>query len=400
MSARVEGARARLVAALVALFGAACSTLGSGPSQPEGLPHGGTGPFRLATADEVDVPPTPGGSTLFDRDRGVDNGMVAEGHLFYGGAVPLPVEEPDAGMPDAGMPDDGGVPDDAGAEDAGAEDAGAEDAGVEDAGMPDAGPSGPFEVDWSAFEARRIYRSAPRAEGLGFDAGSEVLVASEAWEGGFVHDPWALVLEDGRALLYYAAEGGIGLAEAPSVDGSFTRVGSGPVIAGAVRRPSVVSARGTTSEHAFLMYFEREGRIVAASSEDGRAWDELGPLELQPLAARDERDSTEIAIGGPGALAARTPADRSVIRLYYESRRADGQILVAMAGSFDGVTFEQLAIPVVDDDALRWPAPRQLDPRVTLLYMQSERGGRGIERGALVVGIAPGGVVLGEPSEP
>lgn len=371
--------RARLVAPLVALLGAACSTLGGAPGQPEGLPHGGTGPFRLLSADEVDVPPTPSGSTLFDRDRGVENGMVAAEHLFYGGAELLPVVEPDAGMMD----------------DAGAMDAGTiEDAGVPDAGEIDAGPSGPLEIDWSFFEARRIYRSAPRAEGIGFDAGDEVLVAAEAWEGGFVHDPWAVVLEDGRARLYYAAEGGIGVAEAASIDGAFTRVGSAPIVRGDVRRPSVIDTSGTESEIAFLMYFERDGAIFVAGSSDGLAWDEIGAVSLEPLAARDERDSVESSIGGPGVVSARTEAGRSVVRLYYESRRESGQVLIAMAGSFDGTTFEQQRIPVVPGDTLRWPAPRQLDSRVTLLYLQSERGGRAPERGALVVGIAPGGVVL------
>ncbi|MDQ3032519.1 MAG: hypothetical protein M3Y87_08895 [Myxococcota bacterium] len=379
--------RARFALVLVvAALGAACSTLGGAPGQPEGLPHGGTGPFRLLTADEVDVPPSPTGATLFDRDRGVGSGMVADRHLFYGGAPLLPVEEPDGGPADAGL--DGAV------DDGGLSDAGIGDAGVGDAGPIDAGPSGPLEIDWSLFEPRRIYRSAPRAEGIGFDAGEQVLAASEAWEGGFVHDPWAVVLEDGRTRLYYAAEGGIGVAEAATIGGAFTRLGSRPILAGDVRRPSVIDARGTESEHAFLMYFERDGGIAVAGSSDGIEFTELGAIALTALAARDERDSVEVSVGGPGALAARTEAGRSIVRLYYESRRESGQILIAMAGSFDGVEFEEHPIPVVDDDALRWPAPRQLDPRVTLLYLQAARGGRPPERGTLVVGIAPGGVIL------
>lgn len=372
------------VAGCLALLGAACSAIGSGPGQPEGLPHGGTGPFRLLTAAETLISPTPSGSTVNDRERGIENGMAAGGHLFYAGAAPLEIEEPDAGMPDGGV-DDGGV---------------AEDAGVPDAGAIDGGPTGPLEVDWSLFEARRIYRSAPRAEGLGFDAGDEVLAADETWEGGFVTDPWALVLQDGRALLYYVAEGGIGVAQAASIDGAFTRTGTRPIIAGDVRRPSVIDTRGTESDHAFLMYFERDGGIVVASSSDGLEFTEIGSLSLPPLAPRDDRDSVEIEIGAPGAIAAQTEAGRAVVRLYYESRRESGQVFVAMVGSFDGLTsFEQVAIPVVDDDDLRWPAPRQLDARISLLYLQTSRRVRGTERGALVVGVAPGGIMLGAPAE-
>ncbi|UJR79753.1 hypothetical protein [Sandaracinus amylolyticus] len=368
----------RIALGLALVASSACSTLGSSPSSPEGLPHGGTGPFRLAQAEEVDVPPTPPGSTLFERTRAVENGMTAEGFLFYAGAEPREIE-----MPDAGPIDDGGTIDDAGV---------LEDAGTADAGPPP--PEGPLEIDWSVFEPRVIVRSAPRAEGLGFDAGSEVLAATDAWEGGFVRDPWAVVLEDGRARLYYGAEGGIGVAQAASIDGTFAKVGSAPVIAGEVRRPTVIDTRGTEAEHAFLMYFERDGSLVGASSDDGLAWAEIGVIDLPALAARDMRDSDEIEVGGPGVIAARTEAGRAVIRLYYESRRANGQVLITMAGSFDGVTFEPLRIPVVQDRALRWPAPRQLDLRVTMLYMQGERGGRGAERGALLVGIAPGGVTL------
>src|SRR5690606_23179062 len=93
--------RRGIITALLALLGAACSAIGSGPGQPEGLPHGGTGPFRLLTAAETMVPPTPSGSTVNDRDRGIENGMAAGGHLFYAAAEPLDLEEPDAGVADA-----------------------------------------------------------------------------------------------------------------------------------------------------------------------------------------------------------------------------------------------------------------------------------------------------------
>jgi hypothetical protein len=292
--------------------------------------------------------------------------MVAGRHLFYGGAKALPVSASDGGaLTDAGVSSD-----------------------------TDAGITRPLEVDWSLFEARRIYRSRPRAEGIGFDGGDEVLIARESWEGSFVRDPWALELEDGRVLLYYAAEGGIGVARAEMISGAFERVGAEPIVGGAVRRPSVIDARDTEGPHAFLMYFERDESIFVAGSNDGTRFEELGEVVLPPLAARDERDSTEITIGAPGVVAAETGAGRRIVRLYYESRRANGQVLVAMAGSFDGVAFEQFNLPVVPSSQLRWPAPRQLDTRTTLLYLQASRGARGVERGALVVGIAPGGVRL------
>jgi hypothetical protein len=356
-----------LMIAMAGLLGA-CGTLGSGPSEPEGLPHGGVGPFRLLSADEIGVPPPPAGATLLERERAIESGMVAGGHLFYAAAPPRrPAPPTDGGKPDAGSPD---------------------------AGTPDAGRAPP-DVDWSQYEPRRIYRSPPRGGGeLGFDAGSEILAAVEPWEGGLVRDPWAVLLPDGRARLYYAAEGGIGVAEAPSIDGAFTRIGDGRAIdAPGARRPSVISGI-EVGQRAFLLYLEREGRIEIHGSDDGVSFERLVPaVELPPLAPRDETDSTEVAIGAPGVLWAHTEAGRTIVRMYYESRRADGQILIALAGSFDGLRFEPYPVPVMETRDLRLPAPRQLDSRITLLYLVSPRY-RSPERGALVVAIAPGGITL------
>ncbi len=364
---------------------AGCSTLGTGPGQPEGLPHGGTGPFRLLTADEVDVPGVPAGQTLFDRSHAVEGGMVASGHLFYTGAL-VPPPSRDAGMldPDAGPPGDAGMLD---------PDAGfSGDAGVLalDAGTSPDAPRLPVPA-WSAFAARGILRSPPRANGQrGFDEGTPALTATAEWEGGHVEDPWTVVDDDGHARLYYAAAGGIGLAEAPTVGGTFVSAGA-PVIEGeGVRRPSVV--RGL-DDAGFLMLFERGGRIERAHSSDGRTWTQDGPVTLPALAARDERDDTEVSVGSPGVVRARTSAGRTVLRMYYESRRGDGQVLIAMAGSFDGVSFETLEVPVVESRSLRMPAPLSQDERITLLYMSTARGGTP-ERGALVVGVAPGRITL------
>lgn len=351
-----------------ALVLGACSTLGTGSSQPSGLPHGGVGPFRILDAEEIGFAGTPAGSVIRET-RSIESGMVAGAHLFYAGARPL-AAPPDAGIADGGTPD----------------------AGPAD-GAP---PNAPELPDWSGHEPREILRSAPReGEPHAFDPGEPVLSARDAWEGGRVHDPWAIVLEDGRARLYYAAEGGVGVAEAPSVGGVFERVASDPTIARpGARRPTVVRSEGLPSaRHAFLLYLELDGAIVGYGSDDGIAWSELGTLALPPLPARDERDSEEVAVGSPGAITFETQVGRAVLRLYYESRRADGQVLLTMAGSFDGESFEGVGIPVVDDRAFTMPAPRRIDSRVTVLYMLAPNRARG----ALVAGIAPAGVRLAEP---
>jgi hypothetical protein len=378
-----------LAIALAALLGA-CSTLASGPSEPAGLPHGGTGPFRFVMPDEVDLPGTPPGWTLAERERGIGGGMFAGGHLFYTGA---PRGRPDGGMPfDAGTPDAGSMEDAGPPEDSGAiEDAGPD--GGADGGTPDGG-LGALGVDWSLFEPRRIYRSPPRENGqLAFDPGTEIFAASEPWEGAFVHEPWAVATDDGALLYYTGAEGGVGVARASAVDGSFTRVGSGPIVMEG-RRPAVIDARALGGR-AFLMYLEVAGGIRVLGSDDGIAWDVVEDrLPLEPLAARDDRDGDEVAIGEPGALVVRTDAGRAYVHLYYESRRSNGLVFVALAGSYDGLDFKQHEVPVLYGAIVRDPAPRQLDSRVTLLYLAGPRGGGRGDNGAVLAAMAPAGITI------
>ncbi len=346
--------RARVALALATALGA-CSTIGSPPGRPDGLPHGGVGPFRLLASDETGERPTPRGAFVRPpANVAIAHPTLCDGYLFY-------TRAPIISMPGGGDPT---VP--------------------------------PGLVDWSIFEPRVLYRSPP-GEGLAHDAGSEVLRAGAPWEGGYVSDPSCVVLPDGRARLYYVAAGGVGVAEAPSVDGAFTRVGSAPVLGdeGGATPSHVTVVAGDGLGGGFFAYYALGPRIHAARSDDGLSWTPLGPLELAPLPARDERDSVEVSVAGPGALVVRTAAERSVVRLYYESRREDGQRILTMAGSFDGVTFESLGRPVVTDDTtLSTPFPVQLDARITLLYSTSPRGAAGYQLGALVVSIAPGGVRL------
>ncbi len=137
-----------------------CSLLGTGPSDPEGLPHAGVGPYRDLTPAETNL--SRAGVPVLLRGTAAERPMMAGLHLFYAGASTR-IEEPDAGMPDAGEDLDAGVAD-----------AGEMlDAGVADAGPPEMPGE---DVDWDAFdEGRRIFRSAPRDSDWGFDTGSAVL---------------------------------------------------------------------------------------------------------------------------------------------------------------------------------------------------------------------------------
>jgi hypothetical protein len=397
----------RLAALVLALSGTAgalaigatgCSTLGSSGGSPEGLPHNGTGPYRDLDDEETGV--RPANRAIAIGNASIESAMVAsDGSLFYASAPVM-----GRPMPDAGPPGDDAGPIDAGL---------VADSGPPDAGsMPDAGPSAPSFAapDWTAHGARTISRSAPReAMGLsfttrspGFDVGTAVLEAESSWEGGYVSDPWALVRDDGSVLLYYAAAGGIGVATASSVAGPYD--GSDAPIAPAhdgivPRRPSVIDTRLLVgASHPFLMYYEDGDAIVVAGSSDGLSFTTIGALSLVPMPARDERDAEEIAVGGPGALVVTSPAQRSFVRLYYESRRSNGNTLITLAASPDGATFEAFGRPVIagndtDSRTRRFPSAVEIDDRLSLLYTWSGNS-PGASEGTIFVGIAPSGVRL------
>lgn len=337
----------RLASLLVLV--AACGTLGAEELEDLPHPHGGVGPFRVLETSETGTAAGPQGRVLAVR-QATDTAMVTEdGWLFYAAADPM-----------------------------------------EGAVMPDGAPA--TEVQWELMEPRQLFRSEPGDAKAGFPAGEEVLSATEAWEGEELTDPWAVATADGRAVrLYYAAEGGFGVAEAPSVDGTFSRLG-GPILAPeageTLRRPSVVFHGGR-----WLMYFDRGGgRIGVAESTDGVSFDrieeELGLAEPAGAAAMLELEP-EVGVGMPGVTAVTTPGDRHVIRMYLESIRADGSRWISLAASLDGLTFDRLDRPVVEEEHRGAPAPFVIDDRTTLLYHTAPRTMGDLQVRALVAAIAP-----------
>jgi hypothetical protein len=355
--------RSSMLAAVALALGGACGTLAPDPGETGPLPHGGTGELEPLSALEGAQAGTPAGRVLNTRGVGFDSASVTDdGVLFYAAAlVPDMAAEPDPTLP-------------------------------------------PGDVDFSVLDGRRIYRAPPREEGYGYDfPGTEVLSASESWEGGEVYTPWVLVLADGRARLYYASSGGIGVAEAPSVEGAFTRAGTGPVVpaegALAPRRPSVVPS--PTGE-GFLMFYELDDHIVLARSDDGLAFTTVAdPLELGAFPLR-EGEAAEISAGGPGAVLVETATGRRLVRLYHESRRGDGTRVLMMSATEDGERFERFERPVSRVDDRRDPAPRILDLRTTLVYASAPRDERDRPVRTLVGTKTPRDAVLVEeaPAEP
>ncbi len=337
----------------------ACSTIGDRGGMAEGYPHGGTGQFRILDAEEVGVA---GRRLIALQNIATEAAMVADDYLFYTAAprIDMPPEEP----------------------------------------MDQ--PEG--EIFWDAFEPRAIYRSEPRDD-LGFSPGARVLAASQPWEGEEVFDPWVVV--DGDTVrMYYAAEGGIGVATAGAVDGSFTNddapiLDADDAFEGVPRRPSVV--RGP--DGAWWMYYDAGDAIGVARSEDGvsfaRIDGDASTPAIDPIVptGEDNELTVELSIGRPGAVSLETVTGRHLVRLYFESRRDDGTTLVYVAGGEDGVSFERHLVPVMAEEDVRFPSPRLLDARVTLLYASIPFRTGGYETRAIVGAVSPAGQSFAPPED-
>ena len=332
----------RAILALAVLLACGCATLAEEELEILPAPHNGVGPFRPLDRTETGVPGNPSGRVINTRGA-VAAPMVADDHLFYVFAEPLPDVMP---------------------------------------------PEMPGEaIDWSFFAPRAIHRAPPGDERLGFPTGSQVLAAEAGWEGESVRDPWALVLPDGRVLLYYVGDGGIGLAEASSIGGAFTRAGGGPIVAPVagetLARPSVVLFDGT-----YFMYFETgAGTIALAESSDGRSFTRAGTVDVARGPVSGEPD--EIAVAAPGATVATTASGRRFIRLYLESHREDGTHLISLAASADGRVFERLERPVVEAPGTGEPGPMTIDERVSVLFYTAPAVQSGLQTRAIVGGVAP-----------
>jgi len=332
---------------------AGCGMIGTESAFPGPVQSSGVGPFRVAFSTETSVELEERPGAALATGRAVEKSSLApSGHLFYAAADLL------------GSP-------------------------------PDRDPElAEGEVDWARFEGRRIYRSAPRAD-LGFDEGSEVLEASETWEGEGVFDPFLAVV-DGRTLLYYAAAGGIGVAEAGDVEGTFTKL-PGPILEDA-RSPALLPdpAGGW-----LLFYTSSEGLGVATSS-DGLSFT-VREVDVADLLDGDGDEDTphELRAASPTAVLATTPTGREVLRVYFEVVFDDGTRALSMIAGEDGVTWERLQGYVFQNADESPAAPGvALREEVTVLYFTMPFEQSDAQTRALVAAVAPAHIELADPPPP
>ena len=211
-----------------------------------------------------------------------------------------------------------------------------------------------------AADPTRVILRFGALDGRSFDRAAEVVLEpTEAWEGGVIGQPAAL-LRDGETWLYYAAAGGIGLAK--SSDGhAFTRV-AGPILAPAAsgwEALGIPSSPGVVrlEDGSFRLFYavtiaEDTQAIGEASSPDGVTWTRLaeGPA-LAPAAPLPgaEQPYDDASVGSPFPVLAASGDGRPLLRVYYGARDRLGNAVIGLAARYldaPSSPLERAAAPV------------------------------------------------------
>ncbi len=230
-------------------------------------------------------------------------------------------------------------------------------------------------------------------DGRSFDRAAQVVLrASEPWEGGTIGAP-AAVRVDGGIWLYYAARGGVGLAK--SDDGkSFTREGSGPVLADATN-PGVVRL----TDGSFRMFFEvptsAGPAIDEATSADGAHWTRKSGHVLVPApGGYDEKGA-----GSPAPILATSENGRATTRVYYTATDAKGAVTIGLAARFgDDGPLERAVSPVFGTaNSLGPHQPSVVAFKDFTLLFATEDKSSTSKVPATACGVAPGDTTLPPP---
>lgn len=378
----------RLAPSLLLVVSAGCGSIGSETPYAAQILNGGTGPFRLATKEETGLTTNPVGR-LFSIGEPVGRAQLTANAVFYEVAAWPAV------------------------------------AGTRDPALQS------WEIDWqNQWEPRRIARStthvvdADSVTRLGYEAGLDVLVPTLSWESSGIGEPAIVQRPDGSVRLYYATDQGIGVAEAPAVDGTFTRLVADPILPdvdghGPASSPApIVMPNGEV-----LMYVSAGDAIYLASSTDGLAFSlvdldtssaAIDPISLpEPVTSVDAGVPSdagmddagvdggvpvvEVSVRAPSALVTRSPTGRLLVRLYFEVRRSDGTSVLAMAGSFDGRTFVRATSIAYSKSNPTRPACFLRPDGITLLTFALPSTTANPRQAVSVLGSTPGDLELPPP---
>ncbi|WP_437627614.1 hypothetical protein [Sorangium sp. So ce1151] len=255
------------------------------------------------------------------------------------------------------------------------------------------------------------------ADGRSFTRSSVTVLAPELpWEGGFVAAPSA-VLVRGEIWLYYAAEGGVGLAR--SADGAAFEREPAPVLAplapeeGGWERGAIPGSPGVVRlpDGSFRMFYAVAGDDGASSlgearSDDGLAWERVGDGPALAPASRSGAGALagegepfdSVAVFDPAPVLAMSATGRASLRVYYAARDSAGRSAIGLAARWghDGPLQRAVAPVFGASSALAPRAPWvAVYPGFSLLFVTQAAGTReGQGYPAVAAGVAPADAAL------
>jgi len=347
----------------LALMSATCATLAGAESGGENLPNAGAGPFRALRLDEVgnsrSAPNVLVEDETFPRDPAI---LDADGDFstpevwgYFAITPKVPMTEPD--------------------------------------------PTAP---------SRAIVRHAA-ADGRSFDrAPVTVLEPNQVWEGATLGAPSVLRV-DGEIFLYYAAEGGIGLAR--STDGVTFDHLAAPVIGpnsaasswemgNVPANPGVVRLEDGTFRLFYDVLVEPGVRKIGeAVSKDGVTWERLDGPMLEPRADVNPDDPyyDGVSVGAPQPVLGKSSEGREILRVYYEALDALGRRSIGLAARYIEVegALDRGIGPVFAGSLGPGQPCVHVRPGYSLLFVTQKEGTSKSEQiPAVAAGIAPADALL------
>ncbi len=236
-----------------------------------------------------------------------------------------------------------------------------------------------------------------------------VLVADAPWEGGQVSGPCAVWIA-GEVFLFYAAQGGIGVAR--SRDGLTFRKEPSPVLAADVTvtwetAPPSAPSVAVYPDGTLRMLYVAGRSIGEAESADGITWKRVGkgPVlgpSLMPdpgtLAPGEKPPFDSQRVSDPWLAPRTTPAGRLHVRVLYTGYDASGQSAIGFAARYERSGPLSPHVGPIYAVGKQESAPTLFEwEGGSLLYVQQDRPGElgGMAYPAIAAAFAPANLKLG-----
>lgn len=359
----------RLGLLALALLSAACATLADAESGGDNLPNAGAGPFRALRKEEVgnlrSAPNVLVDDETFPRDPAildVDGDLSTPEVWGYFAITPkMGMEKPDPTAPSRAI------------------------------------------VRYQATDGRSFDRLPVT-----------VLAPDQVWEGDTMGAPSALWVGN-EVFLYYAAEGGIGLAR--STDGVTFDHLPAPVLAPDPNESSWESGKPPSNpgvvrleDGTFLMFYDVEvepgvRKMGEAFSQDGVEWERFpgGPV-LEPRVDTNPEDPyyDGISVGAPYPVLGKSSEGRKILRVYYEATDRMGRKSIGLIASnllLDAL-FDRAIGPVFSGSLGPGQPCVVVRPGYSVLFVTQTQGtGKTEKIPAVAAGVAPADAILPPPTQ-